>query len=87
MNTHLGSWLSRRKGMLVAVSLPILVAAWWAFRPEKLWINQTVSEPAPSRFEQRPSAALYTGRWKERRTKQAVGQRSTRHPMANSIFA
>lgn len=33
--------------LLIAVSLPVLVAAWWAFRPEKLWINQTVNETAP----------------------------------------
>jgi hypothetical protein len=25
----------------------VLVLAWWAFRPEKLWINQRVNEPAP----------------------------------------
>jgi hypothetical protein len=61
MNAHLTSWVLRRKGTLVAVGLPILVAAWWAFRPEKLWINDRVSEPAPfaSSADPRP---LYTGR-------------------------
>jgi Electron transfer DM13 len=51
----------RRKWILIAVGLPILAAVWWAFRPEKLWINQRVDEPAPfaSRSEPRP---LYTGR-------------------------
>ena len=51
----------RRKWIIVAVGVPILVAAWWAFRPEKLWINQRVNEPAPfaSRSEPRP---LFTGR-------------------------
>ena len=51
----------RRKGILIAVGLPILAVVWWAFRPEKLWINQRVDEPAPfaSRSEPRP---LYTGR-------------------------
>jgi len=50
-----------RKWILIAVGLPILAAVWWAFRPEKLWINQRVDEPAPfaSRSEPRP---LYTGR-------------------------
>ncbi len=39
--------MSRKKWVLVAVGVPVLVAAWWAFRPEKLWINQKVNEPAP----------------------------------------
>jgi Electron transfer DM13 len=46
---------------LVVVGLPILVAAWWAFRPEKLWINQKVSEPAPFASSTDPQP-LYTGR-------------------------
>jgi hypothetical protein len=46
--------------MLAAAALPILVAAWWAFRPEKLWINERVNEAAPfSSVDPRP---LYTGR-------------------------
>jgi hypothetical protein len=43
----MSTWLSRRKRLLIAVSIPVLLALWWAFRPEKLWINQTVNEPAP----------------------------------------
>lgn len=39
--------MSQHKVILVTVSLPIVVALWWAFRPEKLWINQTVNESAP----------------------------------------
>jgi Electron transfer DM13 len=61
MNAHVSSWLSRRKWILVAVGLPILVALWWAFRPEKLWINQKVSEPAPFASSTDPQP-LYTGR-------------------------
>jgi hypothetical protein len=34
--------------MLVGIGVPVLVAAWWAFRPEKLWVNVKVNEPAPS---------------------------------------
>lgn len=53
--------LSRRNWILMAVGLPILVAAWWAFRPEKLWVNQRVNEPAP--FASRSEAApIFTGR-------------------------
>jgi hypothetical protein len=61
MTLHIGTWLSRRKGILVAVGVPILIAAWWAFRPEKLWINQKVNEPAPfaSTLDPQP---VYSGR-------------------------
>jgi Electron transfer DM13 len=41
------TWLSRHKRLIVAISIPVLVALWWAFRPEKLWINQRVNEAAP----------------------------------------
>jgi Electron transfer DM13 len=61
MNAEIRSWLSRRKWILVVVGLPILVAAWWAFRPEKLWINQRVNEPAPFASSTDPQP-LYTGR-------------------------
>jgi hypothetical protein len=61
MNAQFGFWQSRRKWILPAVALPILVAAWWVFRPEKLWINQNVSEPAPFSSSADPQP-LYTGR-------------------------
>jgi hypothetical protein len=60
MKTRTGSWLSRRKWILAAVGLPVLVAAWWAFRPEKLWINQKVNEPAPFASTADPQP-VYTG--------------------------
>ena len=47
MTFKASTWLSRHKRILIGTSLPILVGLWWAFRPEKLWINQTVNEPAP----------------------------------------
>ena len=47
MTSHISAWLLRRKWLLAGVGLPVLVALWWAFRPEKLWINQQVNEPAP----------------------------------------
>jgi len=37
----------RRKWIWLAIGLPILIVAWLAFRPEKLWINQRVNEPTP----------------------------------------
>ncbi len=50
----------RRKWVWTAIGLPILIVAWLAFRPEKLWINQRVNEPAPLalRSESRP---IFTG--------------------------
>jgi hypothetical protein len=47
MTSHTSDWLLRRRWLLVGVGLPVLVVLWWAFRPEKLWINQKVNEPAP----------------------------------------
>ena len=61
MDSHIRSWFSRRKWLLVAVGLPLLIGAWWAFRPEKLWINQEVNEPAPFASSTDPQP-LYTGR-------------------------
>jgi hypothetical protein len=60
MNGRIGSWLLGKKWILLSIGVPILVAAWWAFRPEKLWVNVKVDEPAPfaSTAEAQP---LYTG--------------------------
>jgi len=61
MAVKIASWISRRKWIVVAVGLPVLLAAWWAFRPEKLWVNQKVDEPAPFSSSTDPQP-LYTGR-------------------------
>jgi hypothetical protein len=61
MNTNTGSWLSRSKWTLVVIGIPVVVGAWWAFRPEKLFINQKVNEAAPAALSTEPEA-LYTGR-------------------------
>jgi hypothetical protein len=61
MNTNKGSWLSRNKWILVLIGVPVLGGAWWAFRPEKLFINQKVSEAAPAALSSEPEA-LYTGK-------------------------
>jgi hypothetical protein len=53
--------LLRGRWLLVA-GLPVLVALWWAFRPEKLWINQRVNEPAPFSAGGDPQPIL-TGRF------------------------
>ena len=61
MTPHISSWISQKKWILISVGIPVLVAAWWAFRPEKLWINEKVNEPAPftAGAEAQP---LFTGR-------------------------
>jgi hypothetical protein len=60
MSDRVNSWLSGKKWILVGVGVPVLVAAWWAFRPEKLWVNVKVNESAPfsSTADLQP---LYTG--------------------------
>jgi hypothetical protein len=60
MNGSIGSWLSGKKWILMAIGVPILVVAWWAFRPEKLWVNVKVDEPAPFASSGDPQP-LYTG--------------------------
>ena len=61
MNARLISWISSKKWILIAVGVLILIPVWWAFRPEKLWINKKVSEPAPFASSNDPQP-LYTGR-------------------------
>jgi Electron transfer DM13 len=56
-----GSWFSRWKWVLVSVGLLALIGVWWAFRPEKLWINRKVDEAAPFASNTDPQP-LYTGR-------------------------
>ncbi len=64
MSTRASTWLVRRKWILAAVGLPVLIALWWGFRPEKLWINQKVNEPAPFVASGDPRPIL-TGRFED----------------------
>jgi len=41
-------WSMRKKATLAVIGVPVLIAAWWALRPEKLFINQQVNEAAPA---------------------------------------
>jgi hypothetical protein len=61
MNTNRKTWLSGKQLILSLIGFLVLVYAWWAFRPEKLFINQSVNEAAPfaSASEPRP---IFTGR-------------------------
>jgi hypothetical protein len=61
MNTNTGSWVSGKKGILAAIGIPVLAAAWWAFRPEKPFINQNVNEAAPAALSSEREA-LYAGK-------------------------
>ncbi|MGA9939234.1 MAG: DM13 domain-containing protein [Candidatus Acidiferrales bacterium] len=60
MDAHAGSWVSRYKWLLTAVGFVVLVGLWWIFRPEKLWVNQKVNEPAPFAASADPQP-LFTG--------------------------
>jgi hypothetical protein len=42
-----------------AFALVVLLALWYAFRPEKLFVNQRVNEPPPASLAQ--TVPLYTG--------------------------
>jgi hypothetical protein len=61
MNTNKGPWLSRNKRILVLIGVPVLAGAWWAFRPEKLFINEKVNEAAPAALSAEPET-LFTGK-------------------------
>jgi electron transfer DM13 len=61
MNTNTKSWLSLSRWIVVLIGVPVLAGAWWAFRPEKLFINQKVNEAAPLALSSEPEA-LYTAK-------------------------
>ena len=61
MNTNSMSWLSRSRWIVALIGVPVLAGAWWAFRPEKLFINQKVNEAAPMALSSEPEA-LYTAK-------------------------
>jgi hypothetical protein len=66
------AWLFRRKWILAAVGFPVLVALWWAFRPEKLWVNEKVNEAAPFDASGGPQP-IFTGRF-EGKSQQTNGR-------------
>ena len=61
MNTNGKSRVSRKKWVVGVISVPVLVGAWWAFRPEKLFINERVTEAAPFAANSGPQP-IYTGK-------------------------
>jgi hypothetical protein len=52
---------AKTKQILALAAIPALIAAWWAFRPEKLFVNQRVSETAPASVNSE-AEPLYTGK-------------------------
>jgi hypothetical protein len=74
MSNDARTWPLRRKWILAAVTLPVLILLWWAFRPEKLWVNQKVSEAAPFDASGEPQPIL-TARF--RAQAQQIGGRAT----------
>lgn len=53
--------MSRKKWILIVIGIPVMVGAWWAFRPEKLFINQKVNEAAPFAASSEPQP-IFTGK-------------------------
>lgn len=64
-NTNRKFWSGRRRVLVALAAIPVWVGVWWAFRPEKLFIDKQVSEAAPSSLggEAEP---LYTGKLESR---------------------
>lgn len=60
MNSSAAVWLSGKKWLLAGIGVPLVLSAWWAFRPEKLWLNVKINEPAPSGVSA-DLQPLYTG--------------------------
>ena len=67
MTTQTGTLIGRHKRAVIIGAIPVIVLLWWAFRPEKLWINQKVNEAAPFDTTSGPQPIL-TGRF-DRETK------------------
>jgi len=55
------SWTVRKKVILSVAGAVALTAGWWAFRPEKLFINQKVNEAAPMSVGAQ-AQPVYTGK-------------------------
>lgn len=72
MTTQTVASHTRRRWILAGVGLPVLVSLWWAFRPEKLWIDEKVNEPAPFETSRDPQPIL-TGRF-ETKTQPTSGR-------------
>ena len=56
----MSTFFRTHKKWIVIAALPVMIALWWAFRPEKLWISQRVDEPASFASTGDPQP-LYTG--------------------------
>ena len=87
MSDIVTSWLIRRKWILVGVGVPVLVAAWWAFRPEKLWVNVKVNEPAPTGHNRRSSTSLHRANGRLERILRAGALQSTKRLTASATSA
>jgi hypothetical protein len=72
MTVPTSTWFLRRKWILVSIGVPVLLALWWAFRPDKLWITERVHEPAPFDARGDPQPIL-TGRF-EGKAQQTSGR-------------
>ena len=56
----------QRRTLIIAIAVLVLGAAWFAFRPERLFINQTVNESLPAPQTAMAAAhptSIYSGRF------------------------
>jgi Electron transfer DM13 len=56
------SAITRKRAIWGVVAIIVLIGLWYAFRPEKLFINKQVNEAAPGQT-QGESTPIYTGRF------------------------
>ncbi len=63
MNSAIVRAAHQHRWVWVTAALLTLLALWWLFRPEKLWVTERVDEPAPYAAHSGPQA-VYTARLK-----------------------
>jgi Electron transfer DM13 len=56
------NWIKKYKTILLIAAVPVLVVLWWLFRPEKLWVNEKVNEPAPFVASEGEPTLISTGK-------------------------
>lgn len=60
------NWIKKHQTILLIAAVPVLVVLWWLFRPEKLWVNEKVNEPAPFAASAGEPALIATGKLEAR---------------------
>lgn len=56
------NWIKRYRNALLIAAVPVVIAGWWLFRPEKLFVNERVNEAAPFISTNQPQP-VFTGKF------------------------